>query len=104
MDLRLDLHSRDVGRTLAFYREHLGFEVDGPLLRSGVAELRVVADQSPAPREHYLVVAVPDVRVLVRRLREAGQEVLREWTEEGERRALVSDPDGNLLELVPVDA
>lgn len=97
----LVLHSRNPQACLDFYREFLGMPARGSVLGEEGAEIRVVGGEPPRNREHYLVVSVPDVKALVGRLREAGHEVLREWREQGEARALVSDPDGNLLELAP---
>lgn len=94
----LEIHARDPQATKAFYVEVLGF---GPDLRSGELGLRVVASDAPRPREHYLVVGVPDVAATVAAARERGLEVLREWSEGGRRLALIADPDGNLVELAP---
>lgn len=93
----LEIHARDPQSTSAFYAEVLGF-VD---LRSGEVELRVVPCEAPPRREHYLVVAVPDVAATVAAARERDLEVLREWSEGGRRLALIADPDGNLVELHP---
>lgn len=97
----LEIQARDPQRTLTFYTEVLGFEADGAMLRSGPAEIRVVAPEGSPRREHYLVVAVADVAATVAAARADGLEVLREWSEAGQRLALIADPDGNLVELVP---
>jgi lactoylglutathione lyase len=102
------LHSADVPRAVAFYRERLGFE-ERYRLGDGFAVvglgpfslgLTKVAELEPAGRAS-LWLYCDGVDAEVEALREAGVDVAREPedTEWGERMASVLDPDGNEIFL-----
>jgi lactoylglutathione lyase len=96
-------HTPDLVRAVAFYTERLGFEegyrIEGfAVVRLDPFELGLAesSDVTPAGRV-ALWLYTDDVDAEIKRLREAGVEVVkepedREW---GERMGSVSDPDGN---------
>lgn len=113
----------DVGRSVAFYRDHLGFEVDAlyddppyaTLVRHGM-RLSLAEEGHPAPDRPGITMAVPpdptrlpvvlvlevdDARGLHRRLLGEGVRMLAEpWDAPwGGSRFFVMDPDGYLVEL-----
>lgn len=108
----------DVDRAVAFYRDHLGFEVEmrpAPgfaMLRRGVLRLLLNApgaggagragdDAPPAPGGwNRFQLEVTDLDASVDRLRDAGA-TWRSGIVEGQggRQALVEDPSGNVIEL-----
>lgn len=113
----------DVGRSVAFYTEHLGFAVDAlyddppyaTLTRNGV-RLSLAEQGHPAPDRPGITMAVPadttrlsvvlvlevdDARALHTRLAAEGVRFLAEPWEApwGGCRFFVVDPDGYLVEL-----
>ncbi len=114
------VYTRDVGRSLAFYRDARGFEQkyrwppqgDGDFVVLTLGEFELGIAAASAPREllgrepgdalrFELCVYCDDVDAAVAGLRARGAEVLREpkdmpW---GERMAYVADPDGNPVQL-----
>jgi lactoylglutathione lyase len=97
------LYTPDLVRAVAFYTERLGFEegyrIEGfAVVRLESFELGLAesSDVTPAGRV-ALWLYTDDVDAEIKRLREAGVEVVkepedREW---GERMGSVRDPDGN---------
>lgn len=81
------VRTSDLEAAQRLYRDLLGLDVE------------LVAEPPERKAEVYLEVAVPDVRAAVSAARAQGVPVLREWTEGGRPRALLADPDGNLLEI-----
>ena len=99
----LTLHVSDVDRSLEFYRRLPGaavlFHLPGrfAMLRLGDGRLGLLADQK---RHFHVELEVSDLETAAQDLRRLGFEVegptRRSW---GEQDVLVTDPDGNLLEL-----
>jgi glyoxylase I family protein len=106
----------DTERSLAFYRDLLGLEVDrtrpelgfpGAWLRVGAHQIHLLELPNPDPvaarpahggRDRHLAVIVPDLDAVVAALDAAG---LRYSLSRSGRRALfVRDPDANALELI----
>ena len=103
------LETRDLARSLAFYRDLLGGIVayefrgpDGDVVYAGLdigrSHLGIGQDEAATtpPSGVVLWVYVDDCDGLVARLREAGTTVLEDPVDQpwGERVALVEDPDG----------
>jgi catechol 2,3-dioxygenase-like lactoylglutathione lyase family enzyme len=113
----------DVGRSLAFYRDRLGFTVEAEYddppyatlelagTRLSLAEqghpaedrpgVTLVAPEDPARLPALLVLEVDDCQAAYERLRKAGVDFLAEpysppW---GGSRCFARDPDGYLIEL-----
>ncbi len=114
------VYTRDLGRSLAFYRDALGFEPGYRFPDDGEPQFVVVGlgsfelALSATGGEHSLLrrrvgddirfelcVYTNDVDAAVSALRGRGVEVLREPEdmEWGERMAYVSDPDGNPVHI-----
>jgi uncharacterized glyoxalase superfamily protein PhnB len=107
------LTTRDLGRTLAFYRDLLGanvtYEFAGPDgepgyvgLDLGGSNLGIGRDPTASgePTDRFsLWVYAEDCDAAVKRLREAGVTIVEEPIDRpwGERVARVLDPDGNLV-------
>ncbi|MBI2777649.1 MAG: VOC family protein [Chloroflexi bacterium] len=109
---------RDVARSVAFYRDHLGFEVEQEMLpafarvRSGDLTLWLAGPASSAARPmpdgsapepggwNRFVIEVDDLAATVERLR-AGAVSFRNAIVSGPggKQILVQDPDGNPIEL-----
>ena len=99
----LTLHVADVDRSVEFYRRLPGaavlFHLPGrfAMLRLGAGRLGLLADRK---RPFHVELEVPDLAAAAAELRSLGYEIdgptKRAW---GEEDVLVSDPDGNLLEL-----
>jgi catechol 2,3-dioxygenase-like lactoylglutathione lyase family enzyme len=103
------LRVRDLERSLAHYRDVLGFESIGEAsVRCGESVLMLVED-ADAPTDvaglglgwGYLTVQVRDCDAEVARVEELGARVPTRPITLGQvaRMAMVSDPDGNLLEI-----
>jgi catechol 2,3-dioxygenase-like lactoylglutathione lyase family enzyme len=109
---------RDVPRSVAFYREHLGFEVEQEMLpafariRSGDLALWLAGPASSAARDmpdgrspepggwNRFVIEVDDLAAIVERLRGAGATFRNEIVKgPGGMQVLLDDPDGNPIEL-----
>lgn len=107
------LHVRDVGRSLAFYRDLLGMQpierpdlgFPGAWLRVGTTqELHLIGrdpgDPSP-PTERHWAVEARDLESWRTRLSDAGHELPPIRTRpDGARQQFVRDPDGHVLELL----
>jgi catechol 2,3-dioxygenase-like lactoylglutathione lyase family enzyme len=99
----LTLHVADVDRSVEFYRRLPGAEVQFHLpgrfamLRLGAGRLGLLADRK---RPFHVELEVSDLPTTAAELRSLGFELdgpaRRAW---GEEDVLVTDPDGNLLEL-----
>ena len=108
----------DLARSVAFYRTHLGFDVemDMPpafaLLRSGDLALWLAGPTSSAARAmpdgrvpetggwNRFVIEVDDLAAAVERLRAQGVSFRNEIVSgPGGRQILIDDPDGNPVEL-----
>jgi catechol 2,3-dioxygenase-like lactoylglutathione lyase family enzyme len=99
----LTLHVADVDGSVEFYRRLPGavvlFHLPGrvAMLRLGAGRLGLLADRK---RPFHVELEVPDLAAAAAELRSLGYEIdgptKRAW---GEEDMLVSDPDGNLLEL-----
>jgi catechol 2,3-dioxygenase-like lactoylglutathione lyase family enzyme len=108
----------DVARSVAFYREHLGFEVEQEMLpafarvRSGDLTLWLAGPASSAARPmpdgrspepggwNRFVIEVDDLLATVERLRAQGVSFRNEIViGPGGKQVLVDDPDGNPIEL-----
>lgn len=111
------LTTADVERSLAFYRDLLGYEVtyrfppQGPpdyvAIVSGESRLGIGVDPATAGRDRdsgvfSLCAYVADVDATVARLREAEATILSEPVDRpwGERMAEVADPDGVRIVLM----
>jgi catechol 2,3-dioxygenase-like lactoylglutathione lyase family enzyme len=109
---------RDVARSVAFYREHLGFEVEHEMLpafarvRSGDLTLWLAGPASSAARPmpdgsspepggwNRFVIEVDDLAATVERLRAEAVSFRNEIVSgPGGKQILVQDPDGNPIEL-----
>ena len=100
---------RDLARTMAYYRDVLGFEEEAPdRVRCGDSVL-LFEERDDAPSGFaqaqrgwlYLTVQIRDCDAETARVEEAGGEVVVRPMNLGEvaRMAMVRDPDGNLLEI-----
>lgn len=107
---------RDLARSLAFYRDVLGFEpiprpdlgVPGAWLRAGDAEVHLIVfvGVPPAdapfpvlsPAAHHVAFRIADYQTAVDRLRAHDLEVIE--TGPGGGQMWVQDPDGNVIELI----
>jgi lactoylglutathione lyase len=118
----VNLYTADIEASLGFYRDHLGFRetfrtpteglpahvelvLGGFTLGLGTVEAARSAhgvDPSPGSPAMALVVWTDDVDAAYERLTAAGASAARAPQDvgNGNRSALVRDPDGNLLELV----
>ncbi|WP_305785475.1 GrpB family protein [Symbioplanes lichenis] len=121
-DALVNLYTRDIDAGLRFYRdllgftetfrtpadgrpEHVEFRLGGFTLALGTVEAarRVhEVDATPGAPGMVIVVWTGDVDAAVAALRAAGVPVLKEPHDagNGNRNALVRDPDGNLVEIV----
>lgn len=104
INFRPNLLVRDIEKSIAFYRDVLGFEVrnafeDGSfaLLAKGLAEVALVTSDDPPYAEAYLYVRGVDD--LHERCQEAGCHIERALVEHpwGLRDFVVRDPDGHLI-------
>ena len=121
MSLIADLHHAslivaDTDRSLAFYRDLLGLELDegrpdlgypGAWLRVGSRQLHLLELPNPDPvegrpahggRDRHVAFKVADVDLLVQRLEEAG--VVYTMSRSGRKALFCRDPDGNALEFM----
>ncbi len=99
----------ELERSLTHYRDVLGFELEAPgRLRCGDSRLLIEASPSaptgitaPGPGWSYLTVQVRDCDAEVARIEALGARVVTRPVNLGEvaRMAMVSDPDGNWLEI-----
>jgi lactoylglutathione lyase len=99
----------ELERTLAHYRDILGFEeIEDGVLRCGESVLMLVEDataptgiERPGRGWTYLTVQVRDCDAEVARVEAAGARIPTRPVTLGKvaRMAMVSDPDGNLLEI-----
>ena len=100
---------RDLPRTMAYYRDVLGFAEEAPdRVRCGDSVL-LFEERADAPSGFaqaqrgwlYLTVQIRDCDAETARVEEAGGEVVVRPMNLGEvaRMAMVRDPDGNLLEI-----
>jgi catechol 2,3-dioxygenase-like lactoylglutathione lyase family enzyme len=99
----LTLHVADVDRSVEFYRRLPGaavlFHLPGrfAMLRLGAGRLGLLADRK---RPFHVELEVSDLETAAAELRSLGFELdgpaRRAW---GEEDVLLTDPDGNLLEL-----
>ncbi len=105
----LTLAVRDVGRSVAFYRDVLGFDVattwpDGAYLSAGSLWLCLSQDPETrsAPHPDYthvaFDVAAEDFAAAAGRIRDAGATLWKDNRSEGESLYFL-DPDGHKLEL-----
>jgi lactoylglutathione lyase len=106
------LHTPDLARATAFYRERFGFEERYRFPEDGSTKFVVVGlglfslgltavdEVEPAGRVAFWLYC-DDVVAEVESLREAGIEISREPEDQpwGERMAVVFDPDGNEIYL-----
>jgi catechol 2,3-dioxygenase-like lactoylglutathione lyase family enzyme len=109
---------RDVARSVAFYREHLGFEVEQEMLpafarvRSGDLTLWLAGPASSAARPmpdgsspepggwNRFVIEVDDLAATVERLRAEAVSFRNDIVSgPGGKQILVQDPEGNPIEL-----
>jgi catechol 2,3-dioxygenase-like lactoylglutathione lyase family enzyme len=109
---------RDVARSVAFYREHLGFEVEQEMLpafarvRSGDLTLWLAGPASSAARPmpdgsspepggwNRFVIEVDDLAATVERLRAEAVSFRNDIVSgPGGKQILAQDPDGNPIEL-----
>jgi catechol 2,3-dioxygenase-like lactoylglutathione lyase family enzyme len=109
---------RDVARSVAFYRDHLGFEVEQEMLpafarvRSGDLTLWLAGPASSAARPmpdgsspepggwNRFVIEVDDLAGTVERLRAEAVSFRNDIVAgPGGKQILVQDPDGNPIEL-----
>jgi catechol 2,3-dioxygenase-like lactoylglutathione lyase family enzyme len=103
----------DVERSVAFYRDMLGFTVDdqtdgGAVLSQGSGQivLQRLTDMAPVDRRVVLLrLSVPDVEAAYARLKEQGVEFAQRplWIRVGRRdvrAAKLHDPDGHAIQLV----
>lgn len=102
------IHTPDLARAAAFYRERFGFEEryrfpeggSPKFVVVGLGEfslgLTAVEEVEPAGRVAFWLYC-EDVDAEIESLRDAGVEITREPEDQewGERMAVVSDPDGN---------
>ncbi len=106
LNARPNFHVRDIEATVAFYREHLGFEVvakmgdppDFALINNGGAEIALGKSEEVQPSGCY--VYVEGVRELHGRLTRAGLAKLpltqQPW---GLLDFVIYDPDGHMIAL-----
>jgi lactoylglutathione lyase len=101
-------HTADLERSIAFYRDRLGFEERYRLddrfavVGLGAFELGLTpVEELEPPGRAYVWLYCDDVDADIAALREAGVEIIREPedTDWGERMAAVNDPDGNGIYL-----
>jgi lactoylglutathione lyase len=106
------LHTPDLSRATAFYRERFGFEERYRFPEDGSPRfvvvglgpfslgLTAVEEVEPAGRVAFWLYC-DDVDAEIESLRDAGIEITREPEDQewGERMAVVSDPDGNEIYL-----
>lgn len=104
--------SSQFAESVAFYRDGLGLDIlnEGPgfcFLKAGSVNIAIhPADTSsefhPTGHGYYLDFYVTDLASVKERLVRTGygSSVGREWEDESLQYILVSDPDGNLLEIV----
>jgi glyoxylase I family protein len=106
----------DTGRSLGFYRDLLGLELDadrpdlgypGAWLRVGDLQIHLLELPNPDPiagrpshggRDRHLAMKVLGLDGLSRRLEAAGVALTR--SRSGRRAAFCRDPDGNAIELI----
>jgi glyoxylase I family protein len=106
----------DTGRSLAFYRDLLGLEVDsgrpdlgypGAWLRVGDRQIHLLELPNPDPlegrpahggRDRHLAMTVGDLGALSERLQAAGVAFTR--SKSGRRALFCRDPDANALEFI----
>ncbi len=111
------LNCRDVARSVAFYRDLLGFreiprpgfDFDGAwLYREGAGvTIHLIQDAKFDPprdridtRKSHLAFSIPDAAHAAAVLRKAGVEFIdRPLVDLGYQRVFLMDPDGNVLEL-----
>jgi lactoylglutathione lyase len=102
------IHVRDAQRSLAFYRDLLGFEVtfEWPpefysLELKGGGSLAVAQVPDPVVGSFQLCIYTDDVDAAVASLRDSGVPVLQEPEDQPwkERMAYVADPDGHRVML-----
>jgi catechol-2,3-dioxygenase len=110
MELRLQnvvIPARKFHDSVSFYRDVLGLGVlnegsDYCFLRAGSANIVVHKDNgehSPTGRGIYLDLLVDDLSAVRKSLEEASISIMREWEDRNGQFLLVSDPEGNLLEI-----
>lgn len=104
INFRPNLLVKDVGISIGFYRDIIGFEVrnameDGSfgLMGKGLAEVALVRHDDPPGEQAYLYVRGVDA--LHERCKAAGADIMRPLTEHpwGLRDFVVRDPDGHLI-------
>jgi len=102
LSMRPNLPVADLDRSIAFYRDVLGFEVAArmddvgfALMKGGGAELALSAGASPQPGGAYLYVT--GVETLLARCEAAGATIVAPLTAQpwGLRDFVVEDPDGH---------
>ena len=109
---------RDLARSLAFYRDVLGFSeiprpalgVPGAWLRAGDAEVHLIAgvDGLPLgapppvlnPAAHHVALRIDDYQASLERLRAHDLEVLEAGPQQSQM--WLQDPDGHIIELIAV--
>lgn len=118
--IREILHSsllvQDTNRSLSFYRDMLGLEVDdnrpdlgfpGVWLKVGTQQIHLLELPSPDPvdgrpehggRDRHTAMQVTDIDALQVRLEKAGIDFTR--SKSGRKALFTRDPDGNALEFI----
>ena len=109
---------RDLARSLAFYRDVLGFTerprpdigVPGAWLRAGDAEVHLIAGVEGLPlgapppvlnpAAQHIAFRIDDYEAAAARLRQCGLDVLESGAAAGQM--WVQDPDGHVIELIAV--
>jgi len=109
---------RDLARSLAFYRDILGFSeiprpalgIPGAWLRAGDAEVHLIAgveglplgEPPPVlnPAAQHVALRIDDYQASLERLRAHDLTVLAAGPEQGQM--WVQDPDGHIIELIAV--
>ena len=109
---------RDLARSLAFYRDVLGFAeqprpdlgIPGAWLRAGDAEVHLIAGvaglplgETPPvlnPAAHHIAFRIDDYERSLERLRAHELQVLEAGAEQGQM--WLQDPDGHIIELIAV--
>ena len=114
--LHVGLLVEDTARSLAFYRDILGLEIDamrpelgypGAWLQVGGQQIHLMELDNPDPvsgrplhggRDRHVALAVTDIECLKRLLDEAG--IGYTVSKSGRKALFCRDPDGNALEFV----
>ncbi|MEP7215401.1 MAG: VOC family protein [Anaerolineaceae bacterium] len=106
LSMRPNLPVADLDRSVAFYRDVLGFELGArmddigfALMKGGGAELALGARTSPEPGGAYLYVT--GVETLLVRCEAAGATIVAPLTQQpwGLRDFVVEDPDGHRIAI-----